>query len=337
MRTYSRWLLMLSALFFSVASPAFGSDPVKEWEALISKGANYEGCGDYANAIGAFAEAISLTEKGKLPPKCLPISLCRLLRSELMIKRISEAEPYFQRLIRVVQQQQSDGTLSGEVKVWLVDTSDPYMLDKDPLTREVCIKHSCKLKLLGMGLQTESLNALMVLAQYYIDQNKMPNAIDTIERVETFKEKKLNRSTLVDVLFEMASNCTSTNQHTQAIELAKEAIKKVTIDKTLSGIALSPLYALVAMNELAQGKSAESARDFASARREAIKLKTERLSDKARGYFSLLEKPIWLSPRLDKLDFAINNFKGLLEVEEVALDTPDTSPILREFLSNVVF
>src|SRR5262249_34063257 len=150
---------------------AFGLPYMARWQALMDDGPAQQAKGNYDNAIKAFNLAANLADREKLPPKCLPLALCRLTQVEVLSDHYDLAEMHFQRLTKLVKAQKQTGNLDPDVGVWLVDLADTYQARQNPKVRESCLRNACLLKSLTFGGQhRECTDCLMVLAHLYLDR-----------------------------------------------------------------------------------------------------------------------------------------------------------------------
>jgi tetratricopeptide (TPR) repeat protein len=231
-------------------SSSFSADRLKDWDALILKGDGYEVSGFYDLAQAEFQKAVVLAETNKLPSKCLPIALCRLIRDEVMDKKVLLAEPHFAKLVKLVNEQKNNGTLDGDAKVWMVDTSDSYMARQEPATRELCLKNGCKLKALGIGSNKETYNAMFVLAQYYADQNRVQDAVRVVQAVSDSKRKKTGQDDSAMSLYQMACTCRADKKFDTAKQLTLAATENLKSFHSAISAALPVLYTYAGLNAM---------------------------------------------------------------------------------------
>ncbi len=244
---------------FACAIPAF-SEALKDWQALIFQGRNAEEAGKYTSSIAAFSKAVALARAGGLPAKCLPISLCRQIRSELLFGQANAAEPLFNQLVALAEKQKRDNTFDPEVGVWMADVADTYMSKKIAAPAELKIKHSNRLKMLAIDVtKKEYVDSLMTLARFYIENGQLDDGVRILVRIEAANESKTKRNDLPDILYREAVRCRVLQKFEPAKQITKIAIEKAKAGASTSRANSVPAYiCFMGLCALAEHKDQEA-------------------------------------------------------------------------------
>src|SRR5277367_1024541 len=83
--------LLFVVLLFCLQNKACATQ-IDEWQDLIQNGSHSKFDGQYNSALHSFTKALNLAEKQNLPPKYLPISLCRVADVEVITNKVNEAD-----------------------------------------------------------------------------------------------------------------------------------------------------------------------------------------------------------------------------------------------------
>ncbi len=163
-------LFLLTAVALFAAPSAQCATPIDDWNTLILDGNSRKSEGKYSVAADSYTKAIALSQKEKLPPKYLPISLCHLTEVEVVTNKIDEADSHFQKIIDIIKTQKEAHILNPQVNFWAIALAEAYEENTKPATREICLKRACYLKNLVYGVgHKECLDCLSKLAEYYAD------------------------------------------------------------------------------------------------------------------------------------------------------------------------
>jgi tetratricopeptide (TPR) repeat protein len=269
-------LFVLVALLLCLQIQVFAA-PIDEWQKLIQEGSHSKFDGQYNVALQSFIKALDIANNQKLPPKYLPISLCRVADVEVITNKIDEADIPFQKIIELFKQQKTEGTLDPQVSFWAAVLSDSYLSNTKPDNREKCLKRACYLKEIIYGdSHNECLGCLNKLAAYYIDQGKIDKAIRILTLVQGIADKRFGKNPdgLGTTLHQLALKCRTEHKYQQAKELELVVIKTANQSSTNLRAGLSAFYSFLGMNAFARGKVAEGQEYFSIAKKEALKAKS---------------------------------------------------------------
>jgi len=307
-------------------SPAFGDSPFQEWQNLMVEGSSYKLKGKYERAVWFFTKGVDLAREKKLPAKCLPIALCRETEAEVLNTQLVSADIHSKEIIQLVKQQSEAKTLESEISVWLVDLANAYQnYNKDPRDREDCLKHACLLKKLTFGAaHKETVDCMMQLANYYVDQKQIEQAVKVLETLEIALEKKYgkNPSALGDMINQLAIKCKTEHKYEQAKQLEMRVIKMANTKTGSLKAGLPAFYLFLGMNAAAQGKVLENKGYFNVAKKQCSRIKGARQKQDAKKYLTLLIQPSWLDRQQEKLALAEAEFKQILSVQEMIFRDP---------------
>jgi hypothetical protein len=304
---------------FAIQSKAFGLPLMARWQALMDDGPAQQAKGNYDNAIRAFSLAATLAEREKLPPKCLPLALCRLTQVEVLSNHYDSAELHFLQLIKLVKAEKEDGILDPEVGVWLVDLSDTYQARQNPKSRESCLKHACQLKALTFGgTHRECLECLSILIHYYLDHGNVDQAVRTLSTLIVLQEKTMgkNPNAACNVLNQEAINYEKQHKYETAKKLGLAALR---IAKTTSGVssaALPTFNAFLGMNAFAQGNTVEGKSHFDQALAECGQVKRNQDKELLGMYLEVLTEAT--KAEMDKFPVKEATLKHILAMEKLA-------------------
>jgi hypothetical protein len=331
-------LIVAAILVFIWHMPAFSVPLLSGWQQLMDAGTSAEEHGDYRLSAQKYAQAVATAESNHLPEQCLIIALCQETQSEVYSNQISNAESHFQKLASLLRKQ-ADMHAPPDLKVLssLMGLEDTYSLHTDPKTRETCLKHACLLKFLAPAAKTskERMNALLLLVDYYIEDHELDKAAKSLKEFEALKLPGLGQDShdLANVLFIQALSYNQQKRYQEAkqiglllLALADQSSGHLTPDR-------SAFYTFLSMNAQAEGHHPESKQYASRAIKEGLKLASPALKQSAKRYFSLLEMPIWSSPREDKLNLALSDFAELTAIELAVFESQaDQSDFLKRLV-----
>jgi tetratricopeptide (TPR) repeat protein len=309
------WLLLLTLLLS--AQSKLSAAPIDDWQKLILDGSTHKFDGQYNVAIQAFSKAVALAESQKLPPKYLPISLCRLAEVEVVTHHVAEAEVHFQKIIQLIKQQKQAGTIDPQVNFWGAVLSDAYLSNNEAVTREKCLKRACYLKNLIYGsAHKESIVCSVKLACYYIDRNKIENAIYILRLTQNHSGGK-DPDRLAETINHLAIKYKTDGKSEQAKGLELFVVDKALKSTTRLHYGLPAFYSLLGIISLNQRLNAESREYFKKALSACLKIKDKGAKKLAEQYIDLLIVPSFSDLHTERAVIAEVELKHILAMEQI--------------------
>jgi tetratricopeptide (TPR) repeat protein len=332
--------IFVAILLSSVAPNAIGA-PTNDWQLLILQGRNAEEARNYADSIRTFSKALTLAETRNLAPKCVPISLCRQIRSELLSGQIARAEPLFNRVVNLAEKQKRDKTFDPEVGIWMADVADTYLAKKTGAYSALCIKHSNTLKMLAIDVtKKEYADSLISLARLYVESGQIDEGVRIFARVESINSSNTGKNQLPYTLYQEAIRCKILRKFDYAERLELIAMKRSSAGSQVSLSAAIPAhYCLISMCSLAEGKDEQANHWSAMAIKEVKRITPLHDKQLAKSYLSTLMPCVKSDEMHNQLRLAESEYKLLVKVQEALFpDDPrqlyGTMALLTDTLAN---
>ena len=281
--------------------------PIEDWQKITLDGSARKLDGQYDAALQLYTKALNFAENNKLPPKCLPISLCRLAGVEVLTSKIAEADQHFHRIVDIIRQQKEAGTLDPQVVFWVSALSDEYLGNKLPKTRETCLRHACCLKaLIYNDSNKECLGCLNKLADYYIEQGNTDQAIHYLMIIEKIIETKSGKDPdrLGDRLHHAAIFSETNHKYEQAKKLELAVIELAKKSSGYLNAGLPAFYNFLSLSAYIQNKITESKEYYQMALDSCPKIKNSRKKE-----FMLHAVQYFHSPNYEKISWAMKEFE----------------------------
>ncbi len=293
---------------------------IDDWQKFILDGSSYKFDGKYNLAIESFKKALELAKNQKFPPKCLPISLCRLADVEVITNKIDEAEAHSQKIVEILKQQKDAGILDPQVNFWAAVLSDSYLDNTRPATREKCLKRACYLKnLIYGGTHDQSIGSLSTLACYYIDQSEIEKAIHILSLSQDILEKKYGKNPdgLGESINQLALKYRKEGKYDQSNRLELFVIDRAKRSIACLHNGLPAFYSLLGMNALVSGADAEYKEYFRRALAACSALKNKRERKQSEQYIDILTLPSFSDVQRQKAGIAERELRHILEMEQM--------------------
>jgi hypothetical protein len=326
------FLSILFALLFCLLQSAAQASAIDDWQKYIQEGSHSKFDGQYNAAFKSYTKALNIAETQKLPPKYLPISLCRLADVEVIISKVNEADTHFSKIVEIIKQQKAENILDPQVSFWAAVLSDSYLSKNLPESREKCLKRACYLKeiIYGDG-HNECIGCLNKLAEYLVQEGKVDKAIRILTLTHEITEKKLgrdpnkNKDGLGDPLHNLALKCRTQHKFLQAKELELEVIRLAKLGNGYLKAGLPAFYSFLGMNEFAQGDIVQGKNYFSIARQECIKVKNIKNKDLvaiAKGYRLSLVPSFLQDAQENKLFIEETELNEIISMTKLANSDP---------------
>lgn len=182
-------MLLLCCLVFPAPAVA---DPQSDWLGWKEKGLQEQASESYRNAVKYYDRSVSEAEKiGPHSIQCIE-SKARLATCLVYLHEFTLAEPYFNYLMREIEQHRKDKSLDGEMLVWLEDVAEAYERAglKTNTKKRFGLEHALALRDLISGDENPEMAwTLKEMAKLYMQAGQMRKALPLGARLVAIHQK----------------------------------------------------------------------------------------------------------------------------------------------------